>query len=118
LVVASPAIFWQVWDGHYAPQAERAVADASSALAHGETPRNTSFYPTVDRAALSRSFSRGWHLSGHDAIGLSLNGYEIKVRVAGDGQYNFDASRSDGSWYLSCCTHWSEEDIRDREARR
>ncbi len=118
LLAASPAIFWQGWNGHYAPRAERAVADASNALARGETPANIRFYSAVDRSALSRSLSRGWRVSGHDAIGLSLNGYEIKVRVAGDGQYNFDASRFGDSWQLMCCSHWSEEDIRGREASR
>ena len=60
----------------------------------------------------------GWRVSGHDAILLSLNGYEIKVRVHGDGQYNFDANRFDGSWHLTCCSHWSEEEIRERETSR
>ncbi len=118
LLAACPVIFWQIWDGYHAPQAEEAVAAASKALARGEVPPNVLFYASVDRRALSRAFAPGWHISGHDAIGLSLNGYEIKVRVLGDGQYNFDASRFDGSWHLTCCSHWSEEDILDREAKR
>jgi hypothetical protein len=118
LLAASPVMFWWMWDGYYAPRAEQAVAAASNVLARGETPPNVTFYPTVDRSALGRSFASGWRVSGHDAILLSLNGCEIKVRVHGDGQYNFDANRFDGSWHLTCCSHWSEEEIRERETSR
>ena len=112
------AIFWRLWDGYWAPRAEQAVAVAANALARGETPRNVTFDSTIDRSALSRSFASGWHVSGHDEIGLFLNGYEIRVRVPGDGQYNFDAFRSQGSWHLICCAHASEEEMRAGEAAR
>ncbi len=118
LLVASPLIFWQAWDGYWAPRAEEAVAAASKALARGDVPGNVLVYASVDRPALSKALASGFHVSGHDAIGLSLNGYEIKVRVPGDGQYNFDASRINGSWELACCSHWSEEDILSRAAAK
>ena len=114
LLVASQVIL----DAYYIPRAERAVAVASRALARGEVPANFGFYPEVDRSALRRAFSCDWRISGYDAIGWGPGGYEIKVRVVGDGQYNFDASHSNGSWQLMCCGHWSEEDIRERETRR
>src|SRR5689334_19775954 len=93
LLVASAMIL----DASCIPRAKRAVVVASRALAHGEVAANVGFYPTVDRSALRRAFGRDWHISGYDAIGWGPGGYEIKVRVTGDGQYNFDASHSNGS---------------------
>ena len=111
-VAVSPAIFWRVWDGYPGPQAKRAVAVAAARLAKGELVSSLRLRPSVAQADLSAAFASGFEVTGFDPIGLSLNGYEVMVRVKNGDQYNFDVYKSEGEWQLDCCSHWRVEELK------
>ncbi len=111
LLLASPLIFWRLWDGYHAPRARRAVAAAVDHLVHGEVVPQLHLRPSVSQAELSQAFSAGYTVVRHDPIGMFLNAYEVMVRASGGDQYNFDAYKLHGEWQLDCCTHVSAEEL-------
>lgn len=115
LVVASPMIFWRIWDGYHAPQARHAVAAAVEALVRGDVVPQLHLRQEVSQADLSQAFSAGYKVVKDDPIGLTLNGYEVLVRVRSGDQYNFDVYKAHGEWQLDCCSHSSADETRARQ---
>ena len=111
LLVVSLPVGLYAWDAYHIAQAKRAVAAGARALAHGDPVPWLRLRLSVSRADLGHAFAAGYEVIGHDTIGLALNAYEVKVRVANGDQYNFEAVKVDGEWTLHCCGHSTAEEL-------
>ena len=112
LLALSLPVGLYAWDAYHIAQAKRAVAAGARALAQGDPVPQLRLRLSLSRADLAQAFAAGYEVVGHDTIGLALNAYEIKVRVANGDQYNFDAVKVDGEWRLNCCGHWTAQELK------
>jgi hypothetical protein len=101
-----------VYQEYWLRGAERAVVAAAQGLARGEEVQRLKLAEFVQGPDLAHAFGSGFQVSGFDNIGVGFRAYEVKLRVANGDQYNFDAYYLDGAWQLSCCTKWSEPELR------
>ena len=107
LLAISLPLGWYCWDHYHGAQAERTVAAAAAALGRGESVPQLRINASLSRSELAAAFAAGYQVVGYDPIGLAINAYEIKGRVANGDYYNFDAYKVHGEWQLDCCGHGS-----------
>lgn len=90
--------------------AENAVAGAAHAIAEGRTLPGLDVEPEV-AATVAAALRGGYDVVGFDNIGFGFRAYEVKVRVRGGDQYNFDAIHGENGWGVSCCHHFRAADL-------
>jgi hypothetical protein len=111
-LVAAVWIAGSLYREYWLRGAQRAVVSAAQALARGEEVPRLKLHEFAHAPDLAGAFGSGFRVSGFDNIGLGFRAYEVKLRVANGDQYDFDAYYLDGAWQLSCCTKWSQSELR------